>query len=293
MVKVSKVRHSKATNNTVKKSGGVIDRIQQGVEFDDSGIKMLLYGRSGTGKTSLWATFPKPILAMICSGSTGQGELRSLTKDQRKEVHPVTIEHSGEIPELVDYAKGKYPTIVLDHGSGLQDLAVKEYLGLDELPLAYYKVAGTGESWGLVSQQGWGQIAVQMKQHFRFILGFEGDVVIIAQERDFGDSESEFILPSVGAALTPSVTGWLNPACDYIANAFIRPRMVTKTIKKGGKSLTTTKLATTGDKSEFCIRIAPDPVYMTKFRMSGRGGIPDVLINPTYEKLLEIISKNG
>jgi ABC-type lipoprotein export system ATPase subunit len=56
------------------------------VEFSDDTIQLLLYGRSGTGKTTLWSTFPKPILGVICSGGQRSGELRSVSLEDRRHI---------------------------------------------------------------------------------------------------------------------------------------------------------------------------------------------------------------
>src|ERR1044072_7380628 len=79
----------------------VVDRIKPMTMENDEGLKMLLYGVSGTGKTTLWATFPGPILAIICSGGNRSGELRSIkTPDIVKKVHEVELRNSEEIMTL-------------------------------------------------------------------------------------------------------------------------------------------------------------------------------------------------
>lgn len=44
-----------------RKTGSVLDRIAP-VALPASGMKMNVYGRSGTGKTTFACTFPKPLL---------------------------------------------------------------------------------------------------------------------------------------------------------------------------------------------------------------------------------------
>ena len=140
-------KQSPTTKGTTRtsRSSSVIDRITP-IQFDqDEGIKMLLYGESGTGKTTFWATFPGPILSIVCSGGNRAGELRSLNDEARKKVRTVTLQSSSEMKELVEHAEGGgYKTIVLDHASGLQDLVLKELLGLDELPGGVALLGGAG-----------------------------------------------------------------------------------------------------------------------------------------------------
>lgn len=282
MPSVSKQRATKKKKSTVKKRGGILDKIQPIGFDDDEGIKINLYGKSGSGKTTLWATFPEPILALICSGSNKPGELRSVdTPENKDRIQTLHIESSDDLSAIIKHQEetNDFATIVLDHASGLQDLKLKEILGIDELPAQL--------EWGTASQQDWGQCALQMKETLRALLGLSCNTVIVAQEREFnngGDSDS-IIAPYVGSALTPSVAAWLEPACDYVVQTFIRNKMVTTTQKVGGKTIKTT---TPGKGVEYCLRVGPNEVYNTKFRVPG-GVREDVMVNPTYDKIMKLI----
>lgn len=253
------------------------------------GIRMLLYGASGTGKTTLWATFPGPILCLICSGGNRPGELKSIdTPENRKKIKPVVIRSVKQVEDELGAGVG-YSTIVLDHATGFADLIIKELLGLDDIPVSKARKAGKGESWSLVSQQQYGQLAVICKETFRSILNFHGNVIIVAQERTFGGKEDggdpEILKPTVGAALTPSVTGWLNPACDYVVQTFKRPRMEEVKTIIAGKPMVTQKR---GKGVDYCLRVEPHDTFMTKFRVPG-GIKTDVIVDPTYDKIQAII----
>lgn len=281
MPKIAKQSASVRKKKTVRKKG-VIDRIQPIGFDDDEGIKITLYGKSGTGKTTLWSSFPSPILAIICSGGSRPGELRSInTPENKKRIKAVTIEESSEIAELVEHQKEteQFKTIVLDHSSGLQDLKLKEILGIEELPAQL--------GWGVAQQQDWGQCALQVKETLRSLLSLSCNVVIIAQEREFNtDRDSDdLILPYVGAALTPSITGWLNPACDYIAQTFIRNKVIKKRRKVGKKVVVTEQK---GEGVEYCLRVGPDEVFTTKFRVPG-GVTENIIVDPDFEKINSLI----
>jgi len=277
--RVKRPTKKKPTATTNKKSGGVLDRLGP-MSVEDVGYKINLYGRSGSGKTTFWSSFPKPIMTIICSGGVGSGELRSVPLDARKQIESVNLESSGELNELVEYAKdSKFQTIVLDHASGLQDLVLKEVLELDEIPAQL--------SWGIAQQQDWGQVAVQMKERLRQLLNLQQHIVIVAQERDFTPSDdSDVILPYVASALTPSVVGWLNPACDYICQTFKRSKMEVKKSKIGGK--VKERVVDTG-KIEYCLRVAPDATYTTKFRLPKGTVYPDCIVDPTFEDIDKLI----
>lgn len=258
----------------------VLDRLGP-IRFNAT-VKLSLYGRSGSGKTTLACDFPKPLMLIG-------------TEDGTKSVHNISgidyvrIKESPELGELVDHAResGKYKSVVLDTASNLQDMILREVLGLEELP--------PQKSWGMASRQQYGQCALQTKERLGQILNladhYDINAIIIAQERNFNedaDTDSEDLLPSIGSALSPSVTGWLNPACDYIGHTFIRNRYGEKRIKlKGGKKETVQRVKLKG--VEFCLRTGPNPIFTTKFRKPKGRELPDVLVDPTYEKILALI----
>ncbi len=277
------------TPRKTTKAGGVLDRITS-IEFaSDEGIKILLYGKSGTGKTTLWATFPGPILVMVCSGGKKPGELRSInTPEYRKKIKQVVLHHSDEVKQVIEHVKdtGSYRTLVLDHCSGLQDMTLREILGLEELPAQ--------KSWGMASREQYGQSGLMVKTILREMLSLDCNGVIIAQERTFGsgggDGEetqmSEVITPTIGAAMTPSVVAWLNPAVDYIAETFIRAKMTSVKTKVGEKTIETLKRARG---VEYCLRVAPHDVFTTKFRVPKGKVMPEIIVDPSYDKIIGLI----
>lgn len=263
--------------------------------WPDENIKALFYGESGSGKTCLWSTFPGPILVAICSGGRKSGELRSVdTPEMRKKITARRLNSSQQMRDVISECPGKYKTLVLDHVSGLQDLTIKEIKNLDEVPIAKYKIAGKGESWGLVSQQEYGQSALQVKEILRNMLNLDMNVVIIGQERvdragAEGDPES-ILQPSVGVAVTPAIANWLNPAVDYNCQLFKRAKMVPfESIVAGKKTVTMRR----GQGVEYCLRVAPHEIFASKFRCP-KQFTPEleklqVIVDPSYDKMMALI----
>lgn len=264
------------------KRPSVLDRIQP-IGFDaDDGIKCMLYGASGTGKTTLWSSFPAPILALICSGGQKSGELRSIdTPENRKRIKTVTINETSEIKDLVEHAAPDFATLVLDHVSGLQDFTLKEILGLDELPAQ--------KSFGMATMDNYGQSTQMCKEYLRAMLNLKGNVVIIGQERVFNITDngevSEILKPTVGVATTPSLAGWLNPSVDYIMQTFKRPKLVKVEKKVGDKTIVKTEKR--GE--EYCLRCAAGETFVTKFRKPKEVVLPEIITDPTYDKIMRII----
>ena len=276
-----KVEKQTARPRRRSKAKGVVDRIVP-VSLDNDGIKLNVYGRGKTGKTRLSCTFPKPLLLIGTEKGT-----RSVAG--MKGLNFVRLEASQEIEDLVSELKGgRFKSVVIDTAGGLQDMVLKEVLGLGEVPVE--------KSWGMAQRGDWQTCGVQTKERLRSILDLAEShsihTVVIAHERNFNEEgDSDLIFPTVGAALTPSVAGWLNGACDYICQTFIREATETKKVRMGKKSVP--MLKKTGG-SEYCLRVGPHPVYMTGFRLPpGKDKLPDVIVNPSFDKIQELIQQGG
>lgn len=294
----------------------VLDRITD-ISFDpDEGRNFLFYGDSGTGKTTLWSSFPGPILVMICSGGRKPGELLSISKKDRAKIQTVTLSKPSEMDEIIRAHEagtlrhgptGKpYACMVLDHVTGFQDLKQQTIKNWNEIP----QQRGFADT----TQQEWGEISRQVKEHLAKLLSIRCNVVIIAQERIFlpgNDDKAKSIKasmedagvlkPKVGAALMPGITGWLNPACDYVVQTFIRQREIVEehidTHK--GKELKSYETKKTPG-VQFCARLGKHETFMTKFRVPGvklpetivlGDTIDGVVKSPSaYEQLMKYIN---
>lgn len=265
-------------------SGDVISRIQP-LGFDEGdGIKLMVYGKSGTGKTTFWSTFPGPILAVLCSGGFKPGELRSLdTPEMRAKVKTVTLHKSTELKTLVEYVAANpslFRTIVLDHVSGLQDLTMREILGLEQMPAQM--------SWGVAEQQDWQQSTSMCKEYIRDMLNLDQHVVIVGQEmtKEPKDTNSEVAGVTVTVAATPSLAGWLAPAVDYTVQACIRPNFETVVTEIGDEKVVTEQR---GKGVQFCLRTERHDIFTTKFRLPKKYPVPDFIVDPDFTKIYNLI----
>jgi len=237
----------------------------------------VLYGRSGTGKTTLAATFPKPILYL---------DVRDEGTDSIADVPDIKVLEVSEFAELEETywwlkQNPEFRTIVIDTVSQLQQIVVEEQASKK-------KSKGRPGDWGTLTKRDWGDIAALMKEwliNYRDLSKLEMDVVFIAQDRTFNfdeDEEGEGVLaPEVGPALSPSIARTLNAAVSMIGNTFIRSRDVVKEVNGKKKRL---------QKIEYCLRIGPNPVYITKVRKPKSTEAPSVIVDPRYEDILEIIN---
>lgn len=272
---MKKVPQIKAS--VTQKKTSVLDKIKD-IEVNDY-VKMCIYGRGGTGKTTLSASFPKPLLLINIPTGLENGA-RSIKNV--KGVKKIDLESSSDLRELFEYIQDNnpYQTVVIDHLTNLQELVLTELLGLKEMPVQ--------KTWGLATRDQYGQCIIRVKEWIREAMGLPCNTVLIAQEREYtGEEDSEILDPCVGPSLFPSVYEWFDPSCDFIVQTFKRQKTKTQTVKVGGKSVSK-EVKVQG--ADYCLRVGPDATYSTKFRISKGVELPHILTDVEYNDLLEYIN---
>lgn len=241
-------------------------------------LTCVLYGRSGSGKTTLAASFPKPILYLDVRDE-GTASISDVEEIYVREIS--SFEEFEETWEWLDRNPKKYKTIVIDTVSQLQQMVVEETYA------AKKKKTNKAGDWGSMTKGDWGDVAAVLKEwlvKYRDLSEHKMNIVFIAQDRVFQAEEDEdeigTIAPEVGPALSPSVAKVLNAAVSMIGNTFVRARTVKKKVE--GKIKTTEKI-------EYCLRVGPNPSYITKLRKPKSVVLPEFLVDPTYEDILEVI----
>lgn len=242
----------------------------------------VLYGRSGTGKTTLAGTFPKPILLLDVMDE-GTDSIRDLEGIDVKQID--SCEEFEFTYWYLEKGKHPYKTIVIDTVSQLQSVTVQEHA-------ARHKNKGGTRAgdWGTLTRRDWGDISAWLKEwlvNYRDLARDGINIVFIAQDRTFNidDDESEAggeMTPEVGPALSPSIVKTLNAAVSVIGNTFIRVRKIEKEDRKTGRKKKLNKI-------EHCMRVGPNPVYITKVRKPRSVVAPDVIVDPSYDAIIEIM----
>lgn len=286
MPKVTKQSPNRPTPRGLAASNGrsVLDRLES-FDVAERGIKLCLYGRSGTGKTRLACTFPTPLLML----GAEDGRKSVAGKEGCQFLRLKESEDVAVITRAIRDGELAVKTVVLDTAGGLQDLITREVLGLEDIPVQ--------RNWGMADQQTWGIIGAQTKDRLRGLLDLSDrlgvHVVLIAHERNFKEEAkgpgSELLSPAVGASLTPSVAHWLHAQCDGSGQMFLQRKLVKKkTVVAGKESI---REVDTG-KVDYCMRVDTHPVYITRFRVPEGTVLPDYVSDPSYEKIARIMNGN-
>jgi hypothetical protein len=244
----------------------------------DNPSSTVIYGLQGTGKTTLLATWPKPIL-LLDFNDKGTDSIRDV-----QGISVMRIKTIGEI-EAVYWAlkqrklkhkkTGKpFKTIGFDTVTRMQDMFIEDVTGSNE-PL----------SWGTLSRKQFGEVSGGMKKtitDFRDLEDYE--IVFLAQQKVFNieeeDDDHGDLPPEIGPAMMPSVANHLNASVNTIGQTY--KRLKVKKEKDGKKIIKTEKI-------QFCLYIGPNPVRTTKIRKPKSVVPPAFLINPTHAYLVEAL----
>lgn len=272
MPKVVKQTARPKRKRRVKK---VVDRIQPIADWEGGGIKINVYGRNGTGKTTLACTFLKKLL--LIGFEDGTKSVRKV-----KGVDFVLVQHTDELQDLADYARDNYKTAVMDTVTSLQDLVLKELLDLKKVPVQ--------SSWGAVSRDQYRKRSERTREFMRLFLDLPIHVVALAQEKDHTNKEEattdgEVLDPFIASNLGATTCGWLHDACDYICQTFIREGFTTKVVRINKKR---TKIKSPTGETEYCLRTAVHPMYASKMRVDRATKIPDAIVDPSFAKLSKL-----
>lgn len=249
-----------------------IKRPSQEVGF----IKAILYGKSSTGKTTLAATFPKPVILDVREKGT-----KSVKKV--KGLMELKVREWQDLIDVYWYLKKEdhgFETVVIDTAGNAQTMAV-------EIVMKKHKRKGEVGSWGTMTQQMWGEVASMVKGLLLDYRDLPMNVVFIAHHKIFqqdedADEDAIRIAPHVGPSLSPSVASVLNAAVDVIGETFIGEEITRLRDKKTGKRKEVRKV-------DYYLRVGPHSSYITKVRKPKENELPDVIRDPSYNDLIELM----
>lgn len=234
----------------------------------------VIHGRAGSGKTTLASTFPGPILLL---------DVKDEGTDSIADVKNLDVMEIIEWQDLEDVYwhlvknPGKYKTLVIDTVTQMQQMAVEE--------IGNRKKLG-GKSlgdWGSMTKGDWGDIASKMKTWISNYRDLPMEVIFLAQERVFNNEDDDatgMLDPEVGPRLSPSVMSHICAAVSIIGSTFVRERTERVKVKLHTKEVKHT---------EYCIRLGPSPSYITKIRKPKSIELPNFLVDPTYDSIIELI----
>ena len=252
---------------TKKKS--ILDKATQVTELDE-GLTCLFYGRSGTGKTTLCGSFPTPILLLDIGekGTDSVADVKGL-----KVLRVSDWEEFVEIYEDLRDTDHGYKTVAIDALPGIQRMAITEAKRL-------VRKKDSDQS----SQRDMGEATRLMNvtlHDYRDLKELGINVVMNAHDRirESDTDSDDAIAPEVGPNIMPGISKALMGAVDVIGVTFIR---VEKEKKKLGVE--------SKRNVDYCLRVGPHEVYNTKIRVPKGKPIPELIVDPTYDKIKAVVN---
>ena len=228
-----------------------------------------IYGRSGTGKTTFAATFPKPILLLDIEDH-GTESIADIP-----DINVASITRWGQIDDVYDLLtakNNKYKTVVFDTITQLQLIGANHILAKKRKPTVVQI------DWGTMTIGDWGDLGAMMKEQITLFRNLPLEVVFLAQERiTTNDDDEKVLAPEVGPQLSPAIASHLNACVDVIASTYIKRRRR----KVNNKTVEADPI--------YSMRIGPNPTYVTKVRKPRLVSLPHDIDDPTYDDVIAVI----
>ena len=256
---------------TKKKKSGIESKLVDLTELETPMV-ITLYGRPGSGKTTIAGSGPKPMLFIDVKDKGTESLKRPDLGEGDITVFEVT--DLDEVYELYDYIvdnPGKYKSVVIDHLTALQDLShekVREEEGKTKM-----------------SQQLFGFSSSYLKEiisMYKELTDLGITPIFLAEDRlESGDGEGEDqLLPEVGPGIMPSVSRFLCAASRVIGHTYLQERVEKTKDLKVRRTI------------EYRLRLGPNPYYITKVTRPKGNYCPAYLVDPSYQDLVDIIKGN-
>lgn len=236
--------------------------LDSAVDIQELGQRNLwvLYGKSNSGKTHVASTFPKPLLYLQI-GDDGSNTIAH--------VEGISAISISNVKELKDIAKEllkdkKYVTVVVDTFS----LMVNEWT--DQNVISKNKK---------MTQQLWGELKTETEEVIKAMHKVAKRHIVVLTCHESTDA-IEGMEDEIAPDIRPSVSKGARTYLEGMANYGIHTTKITKEITKGNSTKEVVKYAAD---------IGPNPYYWTKLQIDPSIKVPKRIINPTYNKFMEII----
>ena len=224
----------------------------------------VIYGQSNTGKTVLSSTFPKPML-YLGIGDEGLAPISNV-----EGIDVIKLDTAFELKSVFEelLAKNEYKSIVVDTFS----LYVNVWIH-DNIISKNKKM----------TQQDWGNLKTDTEEIIRLAHKLAENSWVILTCHEVADA-FEGLEGEIAPDIRPNISKGARTYLEGMTNLGIHTCRLSKTVEKEGKEVTLVKYA---------CHLGPNEYYWTKVQTAPTIDVPSRVVNPSYEKLMEILNNGG
>lgn len=240
---------------------GILDRAVPIKDIGQSNL-WVIYGKSGSGKTHVISTFPKPIL-YLQFGDDGTNTIKN-----HDDIQVIKIANYEELVTVFKELKKDdgYKTVAVDTFS----LVVNEWV--DENATQKNK---------RVTQQMWGDLKTDTDRLVKMAseLAHTKAVVLTCHEvSDVIEGMEDEILPDIRPSVSKGARTYLEAMANFGIHTVVNQK---EKQDDSGKTVIVKR---------YGAHIGANPYYWTKLQKPSNVKAPSMIINPTYDKIASIIN---
>lgn len=229
---------------------------------------LTIYGRGGSGKTTLTGTMPgKGLIIDVPQIEGGTFVL----EDKAANIDIVPVTQWNEVDDIYWFLNGKngvapthkYRWVAIDSITAFQELAKRKVIKERDLDADPHSI--TLPEWGKM-----GQLVGELVYRFRTL---PIHTIWIAQERKFGNDEGVGSSSVLGPDIIPSALAALMPSMMLVGRLSVQQDSLGEWVRH--------------------FRVGPHPDYYTKVRAKPGLVVPPVIKNPDLTVILRYLLGNG
>lgn len=238
--------------------------LAQAVDIGELGHRNLWvpWGKSGTGKTKFVASMPKPLL-YIRIGDDGSNTIANV--DGIKAIHAESLDQLKGIGEELKKDR-KFTSVAVDTFSMITNVWIDQNIIQKKKKM---------------TQQAWGDLKVETEELIKIFHEVAATHIVALTCHESNDSiegmEDE-IIPD----FRPNTTKGARTYLEGMANYGIHMAKMKKTVVKDGIEKEVVR---------YIGQLGANSYYWTKLQIDPEIKVPDIIVNPTYDKIMKIINE--
>lgn len=238
---------------------GILDRKKPLKSLEQRKL-VVVYGKSNTGKTVFSSTFPKPLL-YLSIGDDGSNPIANVDG-----IDTIKLETAAELKEVLTELSNKkhnYQSVVIDTFSLFVNVWTHD------------NIIVKGKR---MTQDAWGNLKTDTEEIIRLAHKLSDNMWVVLTCHEVADA-FEGLEEEITPDIRPNVSKGARTYLEGMANYGIHTTKLSKIVEKNGVEKTLVKYAA---------HIGANEYYWTKVQVAPDVQVPATMVNPTYEKLMEI-----